>query len=97
MAIHDLFSEEFTAAVKAAIVHAREETLRAGVPIFYRDRKAGIEVMEQPDGRRFEIRSIPGAPGDRNYEVLREIDGNVGKVAHARPDGLRGSERLRQE
>jgi hypothetical protein len=26
--------------------------------------------MEQPDGRRFEIRYIPGAPGDRNFEVV---------------------------
>ena len=78
MAIHDLFSDEFTAAVKAAIVHAREETLRAGVPIFYRDAKTGVNVLEQPDGRRFEIRFLAGAPRDRSYEVLRELDGTSG-------------------
>jgi hypothetical protein len=69
----DLFSEDFTAAVQAAGARAREETLRAGVPVFYRDAESGLEVMEQPDGRRFEIRYIPGAPRERNYEVLREI------------------------
>jgi len=29
--------------------------------------------MELPDGRRFEIRWIPGAPGGQNYEVVREL------------------------
>ena len=29
--------------------------------------------MEQPDGRRFEIRFIPNAPGEQNYEMIREI------------------------
>ena len=45
----------------------------AGVPVFYRDTATGIEVMEQPGGRKFEIRYIPGAPRDRNYEILREL------------------------
>jgi hypothetical protein len=29
--------------------------------------------MEQPDGRRFEIRFIPGAPSGENYEIVREL------------------------
>jgi hypothetical protein len=29
--------------------------------------------MEQPDGRRFEIRYIPNAPGETNHEVVREL------------------------
>jgi hypothetical protein len=29
--------------------------------------------MECPDGRRFEIRWIPGAPSGENYEVIREL------------------------
>jgi hypothetical protein len=29
--------------------------------------------MEQPDGRRFEIRWIPGACAGENYEILREL------------------------
>lgn len=73
MAKQDLFGEDFTAAVQAAGARAREETLRAGVSVFYRDAASGLEVMEQPDGRRFEIRYIPGAPREQNYEVLREI------------------------
>ena len=73
MATQDLFSEDFTAAVQTAGGRAREETLRAGVPVFYRDATSGLEVMEQPDGRRFEIRYIPRAPRERSYKVLREI------------------------
>ncbi len=30
--------------------------------------------MEYPGGQKFEIRFLPGAPGDQNYEVLRELD-----------------------
>jgi hypothetical protein len=46
--------------------------LAAGLPVFYLD-KDGLDVMEQPDGRRFEIRWIPGAPSGSNYEVLGEL------------------------
>src|SRR5260370_22597656 len=51
---------------------AFEETLAAGLPLFYLDDE-GLNVMEQPDGRRFEIGWIPGAPSGENYEVLREV------------------------
>jgi len=68
-----ILGDDFTAAVRAAGARAREETLKAGVPVFYRDSASGLEVMEQPDGRRFEIRFLPGAPRERNYEVLREL------------------------
>ena len=71
--IHDIFSDEFDAAVKAAIAKARAETLKAGAALFYRDLASGLEVMEMPDGRVFEIRYLPGQPGDRNHEVLREL------------------------
>jgi hypothetical protein len=71
-----LDSDELTAAVVSACVSARLETLNAGVPVFYRDTK-GIYIMEQPDGRKFEIRFIPNAPRDRNYEVLRELGKNA--------------------
>jgi hypothetical protein len=29
--------------------------------------------MEQPDGRRFEIEWIPGAPAAENFRILREL------------------------
>jgi hypothetical protein len=38
--------------------------------------------MEQPDGRRFEIRFSPGAPRGRNFEIIREI-------ARTAPDSCR--------
>jgi hypothetical protein len=69
----EIFSDEFDAAVKSACVRAREETLKAGVPIFYRDAAAGIDVMEQTDGRKFQIRFVAGAPRESNYEVVGEI------------------------
>jgi hypothetical protein len=73
MANLDIFSDEFTVAVEAAIAKARAETLKAGASLFYRDLASGLEVMEMPDGRMFEIRYVPGQPRDRNYEVLREL------------------------
>jgi hypothetical protein len=68
-----ILGDDFTRAVQAAGACAREETLKSGVSVFYRDSVTGIEVMEQPDGQKFEIRFLPGAPRERNYEVLREL------------------------
>jgi len=36
--------------------------------------RRALEEMEQPDGRRFEIRWIPGAPSGQNYEIIREVN-----------------------
>jgi hypothetical protein len=65
-------STEFDEAVSDAGRRAFEATLAAGLPVFYLDRE-GLNIMEQPDGRRFEIRWISGAPSGSNYEVLREL------------------------
>lgn len=73
MGYGDFLGEEFAAAVVAAGARARLETLQAGVPVFYRDSKRNIYVMEEPSGRKFEIRFIPGAPRDRNYQIVREL------------------------
>ena len=48
------------------------ETLAAGRPVFYLDH-SGLDVMERPDGRKFEIRWIPGAPAGENFEIVREV------------------------
>jgi hypothetical protein len=69
-------SSEFDEAVRAAGRRAFEATLAAGLPVFYLDRD-GLNVMEEPDGRRFEIRWIPGAPSGSNYEILRELQPRV--------------------
>jgi hypothetical protein len=47
--------------------------MQAGVAIFYRDSASGINFMEQPDGRRFEIRYIPNSSGDGNQQIIREL------------------------
>ncbi len=70
----EFFSEAFTAAIIAAGSRARLETLQAGVPVFYWDRKQNLEVMEQPDGRKFEVCYIAGAPRESNYRLIRELD-----------------------
>jgi len=70
--VYDFDSEEFDQAVAAAGSTAFHETLAAGYPVFYRDAD-GLEVMELPDGRRFEIGWIPGAPSGSNYEIIREL------------------------
>jgi hypothetical protein len=64
-------SPEFDAAAYAAGHQAFLDTLASGLPVFYLD--DGVEVMELPDGRRFEIRWIPGAPCGENYEIVREL------------------------
>lgn len=65
--------DDFTLAVKSACAQAKLETLKAGVSVFYRDAKKNMDIMEQPDGRKFEISFIRGAPRERNYKVLREL------------------------
>ncbi|MDR3702361.1 MAG: hypothetical protein P4L56_22125 [Candidatus Sulfopaludibacter sp.] len=72
MAQLDIRSKEFDEAVHAAGHLAFLDTLAAGLPVFYLDAE-GLDVMEQPDGRRFEIRWIPGAPAGENFEILREL------------------------
>ena len=54
-AVPDFRSTEFDDAVRAAGRKAFEETLAAGLPVFYLD-ACGLNVMEYGDGRRFEIR-----------------------------------------
>jgi hypothetical protein len=68
----DIGSLEFDEAVRAATHEAFLGTLRAGRPVSYTDRD-GLEVMELPDGRRFEIRWNPSSPTGQNYDVVREI------------------------
>jgi hypothetical protein len=72
MAAYEFGSPEFDQAVWAAGHKAFLETLAAGFPVFYVDNQ-NLNVMELPDGRRFEIRWIPGAPSGENYEVIREV------------------------
>ena len=66
-------TDDLTAQIIAAGARARIETLEAGVPVFYWDSDRKFELMEMPDGRKFEIRYIPGAPRNRNYEIIREV------------------------
>lgn len=68
------FDDEFKAAVRLAGARARVETLQAGVPVFYRDTRRNLDIMERPGGRKFAIRFLDGASGNRNYEVLGELD-----------------------
>ena len=73
MAELDILSPEFTREAEAAWDRARHQALARGVPVFYRHDRTGLEIMEQPDGRRFEIHFIPGAPRGRNFEIIREL------------------------
>jgi hypothetical protein len=68
------FSQEFTAAIVSAGARACLETLEAGVPVFYRDWNRNLDIMEQPDGRKFEVCFIAGAPRETNYRVIRELE-----------------------
>ena len=64
----DILSE----AAPAAWNRARQDALNQGHSVFFED-DDGRYLMEQPDGKRFEIRFRPGAPGEENYEIVREL------------------------
>jgi hypothetical protein len=68
----DIGSTQFDDRVRAATRRAFAETLGAGLPVFYIDGD-GLNVMVGADGRRFEIRWLPGAPSGENYEIIREL------------------------
>jgi len=74
MAENGFFSEEFIQSIVRAGAQARIETLQAGVPVFYWDYDRKLDIMELPNGRKYEIRFIPGAPRESNYEIIREIE-----------------------
>ena len=69
---YDFGDAAFDEAVWAAGRRAFDETLAAGISVFFLDSE-GLNVMQRADGRRFEIRWIPGAPSGENYEVIREL------------------------
>lgn len=69
---YDFAGEDFDRAAYEAGHRAFADTLAAGHPVFYRDGD-GLNVKELPDGRRFEIRWLPGAPSGSNYEIIREL------------------------
>jgi len=71
-AAYDFSSSQFDDAVRAAGRKAFDEALAAGLSVFYIDSE-GLNVMECADGRRFEIRWLPGAPSGENCEVVREL------------------------
>lgn len=71
-AVCDFGNTQFDEAVWAACHKAFIEALAAGLSVFYVDSE-GLNVMERADGRRFEIRWLPGAPSGENYEILREL------------------------
>jgi hypothetical protein len=72
MAKYEFGSDEFHKAAWEAGHRAYLETLAAGLPVTVLDGE-GRNVLEYPDGRKFEIRWIPGAPAGQNYEIIREL------------------------
>jgi hypothetical protein len=71
-AASDFGDTQFDDAVREACHKAFTETLAAGLPVLYVDSE-GLNVMERADGRRFEVRWLPGDPSGRNYEIFREL------------------------
>ncbi|MBV9937015.1 MAG: hypothetical protein JO150_00805 [Acidobacteriaceae bacterium] len=69
----DIFSEDFSQKAAEAGNQARLQLLKQGIPVCYLDSEFGVDVIEYPDGRKVEIRFIPGAPGGQNYKVIREL------------------------
>jgi hypothetical protein len=68
----NLLSEEFSQAASAAWNRARQDALKKGQPVFFQS-EDGRYILEQPDGKRYEIRFRPGVPRDENFEIVREL------------------------
>jgi hypothetical protein len=68
----NLLSEEFSRAASAAWNRARQDALKNGQPVFFQG-EDGRYILEQPDGKRYEIRFLPGVPRDANFEIVREL------------------------
>jgi hypothetical protein len=69
---YDPEKDTFAKAAREAGHAAFLEALAAGLPVFYIDHE-GFNVMEYGDGRRFEIRWLPGRPSGENFEIIREL------------------------
>lgn len=69
----DILSDEFAEQAAAAGDRARRSALAQGIPVTYLDEKTRTYIRELPDGRKFEIRWIPGAPRNQNFEIVREL------------------------
>jgi hypothetical protein len=72
-----LLNEDFDTAAVAAFAKASQATLDAGIPIFYRDAQSGIQIMELPDGRQFQINYLPKSSSGNHYEIVRELGRNA--------------------
>ena len=72
MAVLDFASGDFDQAAYNAGRSAFVEMLARGLPVFYVDSE-GMNVLELPDGRRFEICWLPGGAPTANYEIVREL------------------------
>jgi hypothetical protein len=72
MAPLNLLSEEFSQAASAAWKRARRDALKKGQRVFFQG-EDGRHILEQPDGKKCEIRFRPGAPRDANVEIVREL------------------------
>jgi len=73
---YDFGSAGFDEAVRVAGHKAFAEALASGIPVFYVDAD-GLNVMERADGRKSEIRWLPGAPSGENFAVIRELTANA--------------------
>ena len=70
--VYNFGSTQFDETVRMATRRAFAEALAAWLSVFYIDGD-GLNVMERADGRKFEIRWLPGAPSGENYQIVREL------------------------
>ena len=72
--VADAFSDDdFKAGIAAAGARARRETLAAGVSVFYIDPVWNVDVIEEANGRKFEIRYVSNGLSDWNHQIVREL------------------------
>ena len=76
MASFSILSDEFALAAAAAGFRARQKALAAGHSVVFVD-DLGRYVEEMPDGRKFEIRLVPGAPRESHVVVLGELTDRI--------------------
>jgi hypothetical protein len=74
MASSKILDGQFVDSAISIFARASQETLDAGVPIFYRDPESGMDVMERPDGSRFQVLFLSNAPLEDHYQIVRQLN-----------------------
>jgi hypothetical protein len=77
MTASGILTAEFAERAALAGLRARQKALAQGHPVVFRD-DLGRYIEEFPDGRRLEVRFVPGIPRESHLKVVGELPAGAG-------------------